>query len=38
MLPHGVSVYGIGIDMIALFAGTIVLVTIAARLYPTVAR
>jgi ABC-2 type transport system permease protein len=38
MLVKGVSVYGVGIDVLALLAGTVGLVFIAAWLYPSVAR
>jgi ABC-2 type transport system permease protein len=38
MVLHGKSVYGLGIDLSVLFAATTVLVVIAGRLYPNVAR
>jgi ABC-2 type transport system permease protein len=38
MLANGTSAYGVGLDLCVLVAATAILITIAARLYPNVAR
>ena len=36
MITGGVSIYGVGFDMLVLFAVTVALVLIGAKLYPRV--